>query len=103
MAQRRRLAPSECKVQAVHTVRRKYSVCSVQLTFRTGLINSGVPCFLLQLGQITSIAPNGWPHSLVELVIYRVERKVLRFRRDSVSISYTVICLSHFDVCLAIT
>jgi hypothetical protein len=27
----------------------------------------------------------------------------LRFRRDGVSISYTVICLSHFDVCLAIT
>jgi hypothetical protein len=29
--------------------------------------------------------------------------KVLRFRRDGVSMSYTVICLSHFDVCLAIT
>jgi hypothetical protein len=29
--------------------------------------------------------------------------KFLRFRRDGVSISYTVICLSHFDVCLAIT
>jgi hypothetical protein len=29
--------------------------------------------------------------------------KFLRFRIDSVSISYTVICLSHFDVCLAIT
>jgi hypothetical protein len=27
----------------------------------------------------------------------------LRFRRDGVSVSYTVICLSHFDVCLAIT
>jgi hypothetical protein len=27
----------------------------------------------------------------------------LRFRRGGVSISYTVICLSHFDVCLAIT
>jgi hypothetical protein len=29
--------------------------------------------------------------------------KFLRFRRDGVSISYTVICLSHFGVCLAIT
>jgi hypothetical protein len=29
--------------------------------------------------------------------------KFLRFRRDGVSISYTVISLSHFDVCLAIT
>jgi hypothetical protein len=29
--------------------------------------------------------------------------KFLRFRRDGVSISYTVICLSHFDVCPAIT
>jgi hypothetical protein len=29
--------------------------------------------------------------------------KFLRFRRDGVSISYTVICLSHLDVCLAIT
>jgi hypothetical protein len=29
--------------------------------------------------------------------------KFLHFRRDGVSISYTVICLSHFDVCLAIT
>jgi hypothetical protein len=29
--------------------------------------------------------------------------KFLRFRRDGVSISYTVICLSHFYVCLAIT
>jgi hypothetical protein len=29
--------------------------------------------------------------------------KFLRFRRDGVSISYTVICLSHFDVFLAIT
>jgi hypothetical protein len=29
--------------------------------------------------------------------------KFLRFRRDGVSISYTVICLSHFDVRLAIT
>jgi hypothetical protein len=29
--------------------------------------------------------------------------KFLRFRRDGVSISYTVICLSHFDVCFAIT
>jgi hypothetical protein len=29
--------------------------------------------------------------------------KFLRFRRDGVSISYTVICLSHFDVCLATT
>jgi hypothetical protein len=29
--------------------------------------------------------------------------KFLRFRRDGVSISYTVICLSHFDVCLTIT
>jgi hypothetical protein len=27
----------------------------------------------------------------------------LCFRRDGVSVSYTVICLSHFDVCLAIT
>jgi hypothetical protein len=29
--------------------------------------------------------------------------KFLRFRRDGVSISYTVTCLNHFDVCLAIT
>jgi hypothetical protein len=29
--------------------------------------------------------------------------KFLCFRRDGVSISYTVICLSNFDVCLAIT
>jgi hypothetical protein len=28
--------------------------------------------------------------------------KFLRFRRDGVNISYTVICLTHFDVCLAI-
>jgi hypothetical protein len=28
--------------------------------------------------------------------------KFLRFRRDGINISYTVICLSHFDVCLAI-
>jgi hypothetical protein len=29
--------------------------------------------------------------------------KFLRFRRDGVSISYTVICSSHFDACRAIT
>jgi hypothetical protein len=29
--------------------------------------------------------------------------KFLRFRRDGVSISYTLIYLSQFDVCLAIT
>jgi hypothetical protein len=29
--------------------------------------------------------------------------KFLRFRGDGLSISYTVICLSHFDVGLAIT
>jgi hypothetical protein len=32
-----------------------------------------------------------------------LNEKFLHFRRDGVSISYTVICLSHFDVCLAIT
>jgi hypothetical protein len=35
--------------------------------------------------------------------IIGLKGKFLRFRRDGVSISYTVICLSHSDVCLAIT
>jgi hypothetical protein len=34
---------------------------------------------------------------------YWLNGKFLLFRRDGVSISYTAICLSHFDVCLAIT
>jgi hypothetical protein len=36
-------------------------------------------------------------------VAIELKEKFLRFRRDGVSISYTLICLSHFDVCLAIT
>jgi hypothetical protein len=36
-------------------------------------------------------------------VIIGLNGKFLCFRRDGVSISYTVICLSHVDICLAIT
>jgi hypothetical protein len=41
--------------------------------------------------------------SIVNIEAIRLNGTFLRFRRDDVSISYTVICLSHFDVCLAIT
>jgi hypothetical protein len=42
-------------------------------------------------------------NSLRQLLSIGLNGNFLRFRRDGVSISYTVICLSHFDVCLAIT
>jgi hypothetical protein len=36
-------------------------------------------------------------------LVIELNGKLLRFRRDGVNVSYTVICLSHFGVCLAIT
>jgi hypothetical protein len=51
----------------------------------------------------TNVPPKLWylrtsPHDVIGL-----NGKFLRFRRDGVSISYTVICLSQFEVCIAIT
>jgi hypothetical protein len=60
--------------------------------------NNGVPCdgFIFKLRSVNTKDTN-------TTTDIGLNGKFLRFRRDVVSISYTVICLSHFDVCLGIT
>jgi hypothetical protein len=50
-----------------------------------------------------TIIKRSGPHRCASAANIGLNGKFLRFRRDGVSISYTVIGLSHFDVCLAIT